>query len=272
MRHDIRLMLFTVCYFLGTLTHAQNPSGVGGSCKAQLDRALEESRIDAVALPPNTKPAYRLATIQFRPNDSQGYYVLYLGKQTPEYQGTDVSELVRRLNGVAPISTGGTYYIAFDGFPQHRSENLVNSLRLQLDSGERPLIVEPIFGDLDEWSAVTLKQVTDVEGEPEIHPLSDRPGWFEGTQTIIQKVKTGVQQAKLRVQSTSRLAIQSFFTLFRNQVAESKSPRTLVDIVSSTKAEMKRTLKLNDTEFRALVLDQTNRSYIVELITSKHAG
>ena len=272
LRGSLRLAVLFACCFATTIYSAQEPSSIGPKCARQLDRALEQSRTDAAALPPDTKPHYRLATIQFRPNDTAGYYALYLGKQSPAYQGNDVSELVKHLNSIAPLPPGGSYYIAFDGFEAHRSENLVNSLRLQLDSGDRAMFVEPILGDLDEWGGVTLRHVVDVEGEPEIHALADRPGWFEGTQTVLQQFSDRVRKAKLRVQSKSRSLIQSFFSLFNDKVAESKVPRTLVDLVSSTKAELKRTLNLNDTEFHTMVLDQTNRTFIVGLILRHYAG
>jgi hypothetical protein len=68
------------------------------------------------------------------------------------------------------------------------------------------------------------------------------------------------------------LLIQNFFDLFRDKVAAAKSPRTAAEIVSNTRAEIKQKLSLNDAEFRAVVFDQTGKSYTVELFVLRYAG
>jgi hypothetical protein len=249
---------------------AQMPQSSKPDCNEALTKKWNSTHQGAAALlvkPTDRSPHYQIATIQFRQDNVAAHYALYVRKTVLAYEGNDLAAMVRRLNDRSPLPNGGSYYVAFDGFEPHRAENMVNSMRLQLDSVDSTISVEPIAGKVEEWTGVMLQRVVEVVGQPEIRQLPD--GWFEGSQGI---VLDRLRQATLRVKAKSRLLIQNFFDLFRDKVATAKSPRTAAEIVSNTRAEIKQKLSLNDAEFRAVVFDQTGKSYTVELFVLRYAG
>jgi hypothetical protein len=263
------LIVVTACCLSNPSLWAQAPQSSKPDCNELLKKKrLTPQGAAAVLVKTTTEkaPHYRIATIQFRQDNLSAHYALYVGK-TPAYEGNDLNAMVRHLNETLPLPDGGSYYVAFDGFEPHRAENMVTSMRLQLDSVDSSLSLEPISGRIEEWTGVMLQRVVDVVGQPEITQLSD--GWFEGSQSIILD---RLRQATLRVKAKSRLLVQSFFELFRDKVTTAQSPRTAADIVSSARAEIKQKLSLNDAEFRAVVSDQTGRSYTVELFVLKYVG
>ena len=110
-----------------------------------------------------------------------------------------------------------------------------------------------------------MQQVVEVRGDPEINEI--RPGWFEGRQTIVQRIQGGVRERILRARAKSQSVLQRFFQLFRENVGTPSTtpPTSVAEVVNRARATLRQELNLTDAEFNAVLLDQTGRTYVVEI-------
>jgi hypothetical protein len=233
--------------------------------------------LSGVMKPSDGDISYEVARIHFRKDAVESHYALFVdSSESPSYEGNDIAELARKLNQSAPIVGGGMYYLTLEGFPPVRAENLITTLKMQ-QSYISPSVSFRAISKRGLWKGILLQspiELNDTYGSLWIEPRANHAGWFTGMQDLFQHTVHGLQVIRLRVQARSRSIIEQFFRVLRTKLGMFPASRqpSVVEIVNTARAELKRALALDDADLRITVFDQTGRSFIVLLLDSTRAG
>lgn len=219
---------------------------------------------------------YQTVRIQFRRESVASHFALFLGnrKSSPLYQGNDITSLMKALNKSTPIPKGGQYYVILQGFSTHRARNMLTNMRIQQNQIDPSVSVQPIPHQGRWEKALVHRRVTDLTVSTAIKPMTSRRGWFEATLKITQRTANTMRTVRLKVQAASRSLVESFINVLRNKFPTLLPAHKLsvVEIVSATRSELKKSFKVSDKQLRTIVIDQTGTSFIVLLLENAYNG